>query len=128
MTSFVNVVRKNVSILLRNAGNIINTNLDGSSAVSFNKAMLFRTEDNPSLEFIAYSNIETAFDNDLARSLIVVGADIYIDVDLLPPPLMSQSRAIIALKNEKGEGGNIWIKGSVKQIEATLFAEKTIWS
>jgi hypothetical protein len=41
---------------------------------------------------------------------------------------MTQSRAIIALKNEKGEWWNIWIRWSVKQVEATLFAEKTIWS
>ena len=63
--------------------------------------MLFKTDNNPSLEFVTYSNIETTFDNDLSRSLIVIGADIYIDVDILPPPLMNQSRAIIALKNEK---------------------------
>jgi hypothetical protein len=128
MTAFVNIVRRNVAFLIRNAGSFVNTHLDWAGAVSFNKAMIFKTDNNPSLEFVTYSNIETAFDNDLSRSLVVVWADIYIDVDILPPPLMIQSRAIIALKNEKGEWGNIWIRWSVKEIEATLFAEKTIWS
>ena len=89
--------------MIRNAGSYVNTHLDGAGAVSFNKAMIFKSDNNPSLEFVTYSSIETAFDNDLSRSLVVVGADIYIDVDILPPPLMIQSRAIIALKNEKGE-------------------------
>lgn len=128
MTAFTNVVRKNVSFLVRNAGSFVNSNLDGASAVSFNKAMIFKSEDNPSLQFVSYQSIENTFDLDLSRSLIVIGADVYIDVDILPPPLMKSSRAIIALKNEKWEGWNIWIKGSVKEIEATLFAEKTIWS
>lgn len=103
MTAFVNVVRKNTSFLVRNAGTYVNTQLDGASAVSFNKAMIFRSDDNPSLEFVTYQNVENTFNLDLSRSLIVIGADIYIDVDVLPPPLMTQSRAIIALKNEKGE-------------------------
>lgn len=38
---------------------------------------------------------------DRSRSLIVIGADIYIDTDVAKP--IGQSRAIIALKNEKGE-------------------------
>ncbi len=101
MTAFTNVVRKNTSFLVRNAGSFVNTNLDGASAVSFNKAMIFRSDDNPSLQFVSYQSIENTFDLDLSRSLIVIGADIYIDVDVLPPPLMKSSRAIIALKNEK---------------------------
>jgi hypothetical protein len=128
MLTFVNVVRKNVTILLRNATSRVNTNLSGTSPVTFNNAMIFRTEDNPSAEFLTYSTISTAFDNDLARSLIVIGADIYIDLDVISPALLSKSRAIIALRNDKGQWGNIWIKGSVKNIESMIFAEKTIYS
>lgn len=128
MISLVNLVRKNVSILQRNAGAKINNNLSGASPISFNKSMMFRIDSNPGNGFLPYSLIQTAFDNDLDRSLIVIGADIYIDTGVTIPALLSQSRAIIALKNDNGEGGNIYIKWSVKYIESVLFAEKTIYS
>lgn len=101
MTAFVNVVRKNIAILLRNAGSKINTDLSGAGAQSFNKSMIFRTDDNPTSLYMKYSNIKDAFNFDSSRSLIVIGADIYIDVDVLN--ILSQSRSIIALKNDKGE-------------------------
>ncbi len=126
MTSFVNVVRKNITVLLRNAGSRINTNLSGLWAQSFNKAMIFRTENNSTSAFVRYSDIKNAFNFDLSRSLIVIGADIYIDVDA--PNTIGASRAIIALKNEKGEWGNIYIDGSVKIIESVLFSERSIIS
>lgn len=126
MTAFVNLVRKNITILLRNAGSKINTNLSGLSAQSFNKSMIFRTENNPTSTFLKYSDIKNAFNFDLSRSLIVIGADIYIDVDA--PNTIWSSRAIIALKNEKGEWGNIYIDGSVKIIESVLFSERSIIS
>jgi len=110
MISLVNLVRKNVSILQRNAGAKINNNLSGASPISFNKSMMFRIDSNPGNGFLPYSLIQTAFDNDLDRSLIVIGADIYIDTGVTIPALLSQSRAIIALKNDNGEGGNIYIK------------------
>jgi hypothetical protein len=128
MTAFSNVVRKNISIIMRNATAKINTNMNGVWAQSFNKSMIFRTENNPTSEFVTYSRVALTFDNDLSRSLIVIGADIYIDTDVITPSLLLQSRAIIALKNEKWEWGNIWIKGSVKKIESVLFSEKSILS
>lgn len=103
MTAFINLVRKNIAIMLRNAGTRINTDLSGASPQSFNKAMIFRVDDNSGSTFLTYSDIKTSFDNDLSRSLIVIGADIYIDTDVISPALLLQSRAIIALKNEKGE-------------------------
>lgn len=126
MTAFVNVVRKNIAILLRNAGSKINTDLSGAGAQSFNKSMIFRTDDNPTSLYMKYSNIKDAFNFDSSRSLIVIGADIYIDVDVLN--ILSQSRSIIALKNDKGEWGNIYIDGWVKNIESVLFSERSIFS
>jgi hypothetical protein len=128
MTAFINVVRKNATIILRNAGTKINTNLTGLWAQSFNDATIFRKDDNPSAEFLAYSNVKLTFDNDLSRSLIVIWADIYIDTDVISPVLLTKSRAIIALKNDKWQGGNIYIKWSVKKIESVLFSEKSIIS
>ena len=128
MTAYINLVRKNITLILRNAGSKINTDITGAGAQSFNRAMIFRRDNNPSNAFVTYSTIETTFDNDLSRTLIVIGADIYIDKDVAPPAALKQSRAIIALKNDKWEGGNIWIKWSVKRIESVLFSEKSILS
>ena len=126
MTAFVNLVRKNITILLRNAGSKINTNLTWVWAESFNKAMIFRIDNNVSSQFVRYSDVENKMYFDRSRSLIVIGADIYIDTDVAKP--IGQSRAIIALKNEKGEWGNIYIDGAVKTIESVLFAEASIIS
>jgi hypothetical protein len=128
MTAFINLVRKNITILLRNAGTKINTDLTWAGAASFNKAMIFKKDNNPSAVFLKYSAIQNTFDNNLSRSLIVIGADIYIDIDIVSPGLLSKSRAIISLQNDKGQWGNIYIKWSVKKIEAVLFSDKTIYS
>jgi hypothetical protein len=129
MVNFTNTIRRNITLLIRNGGNKINNSLGSlASAVSFNGAMIFRIEDNPSDAFLTYSAIENTLNNDNARSLIVVGADIYIDADVLTPPTLSQVWAIIAMKNEKWQGWDIWIKWDVKKIEWLLFAEGTIYS
>ena len=103
MTAFINLARKNITILMRNAGTKINTDLSGLAAESINRAMIFRKESNPTSQFVRYSDIMTTFDNDLARSLIVIGADIYIDTDVTMPSLLLQPRALIALKNDRGQ-------------------------
>lgn len=126
MTAFVNVVRKNITILLRNVGWKVNTDFTGAWAQSFNKSMIFRIEDNASSVFLKYSDIKNSFDFDLSRSLIVIGADVYIDTDVIN--ILSQPRAIIAIKNDKGEWWNIYIDGSVKKIESILFSEGSIIS
>lgn len=113
---------------MRNAGSKINTDLSGLWAESINQAMIFRSENNPSAEFVRYSDIMTTFDNDLSRSLIVIGADIYVDVDVTMPPLLLQSRALISLKNNNGQWGNIWVRWSVRTIESSLFTEGSIFS
>jgi hypothetical protein len=103
MTAYVNLVKKNVTILLRNAGAQINTNIAIPSPTTFNRAMIFRKDSNPTAEFLRYSDIDAQFRNDLARSLILIGADLYIDIDVLPLASMAQSRALIVLKNAQGQ-------------------------
>jgi hypothetical protein len=128
MTSFVNQVRKNVALIIRNAGSRINTTLWSLwSAVSFNKAMIFNITNNGAGDFLPYSQIQTTFDLD-ARSLITIGADILIDVDILETAGIEAPRSVIALRNENGEWGNIYVKGSVKEIHAVLFSEGSIIS
>lgn len=128
MTEFVNIVRKNVSFLLRNAGSKINTSLTVWPFQSFRDALIWNIEDNPSANYLSYSTIQSVFDTDLAKTWIVVGADIFLDDDVLTPLWLDAPRAIIALKNEKGEWGNIFIRWSVKRIQSTLFAEASVLS
>ena len=127
--AFLNTVRKNVAIIIRNAGAKINTDLLLTSPIPFNRAMIYQISGNP-LAYRKYSTMQVAFDNttDKVRSLIVIGADIYIDADVMNPPWLPESRTIISLKNDNGDGWNIYIWWTVKKIEASLVAEKTIWS
>lgn len=66
-----------------------------------------------------------------SRTLIIEGADLLIDSDILLPTSLSDikwPKAIIVLSDKSGNGGNIIIKGNVKKIYATLIAEKSILS
>jgi hypothetical protein len=65
--------------------------------------MVFKSDSNPTNAFLTYSSIETTFNNDSARSLIVIGADIYMDIDMMNPPSLTRPRAVIALKNAAGQ-------------------------
>jgi hypothetical protein len=65
---------------------------------------------------------------DKNRSLIVVWADIYMDTGTTVPSYIAKARSIIALKNDLGQWGDIYIKWSVKNLETTLVSEWTIWS
>lgn len=60
-----------------------------------------------------------------ARSIIVVGGDVMITGDISPSGL---PRAIIALQNASGTGGNVYIDETVKNIKTTVFAEGTVFS
>jgi hypothetical protein len=130
MTTFLRVVKKNIAFLSRNAGTKINTDLTLTSPVEVNKAILYKIEDNPSDAFLRYSTITNSFDiaTPPVRSIITVGADIYINTGVVQNLNVDTSRAIIALKNERWQGGDIYIKWDVKKIYATLFAEGTIYS
>lgn len=61
------------------------------------------------------------------RSLIVIGGDIFIDEAILPATEWS-SRVLIALKNEAGVGGNVYLKGGVTKIKASIIAEWSVLS
>lgn len=129
---FLNTVRKNISIISRNAeGNHkINIGFWGASPVAFNHSMIFKMTDNPSDTYLTYSKINTSFDNlwEKTRSLIVVWGDLYIDTDVTSPLSFWFPRTLVVFKNEAWQWGNIYIKWSVKTINASLIAERTIWS
>ncbi len=129
--SFLNEVRKNVSIITRNAekNGKISTGLT-LTPISFNKSLIYKIDSNPTDAFLKLTDIETAWNNvtDKNRSLIVVWADIYIDTGAIIPSYITEPRAIIALKNENGQWGDIYINGTARKIESTMVSEGTIWS
>lgn len=134
LNDYIQSVRRNIWLLTTNLGssvwNYINTDFTLSSPNAFNGMLFYQKTANPSNLFLRYSTIKTAFDNptDKTKSLIVIGGDIYIDVDITAPLYVDYTRAIIALKNGDQQWWNIYIKGSVKNIEASLVADGTIWS
>lgn len=60
---------------------------------------------------------------DPLRSIIIVGGNLRIDNDIEKHPQVNTSRAVIVMKNDAGQGGNIYIKDNVKNIYTTLIAE-----
>ncbi len=128
---FLNTVRKNVQVISRNAtGNSkVNSNFNLSTPVNITSAILYKKATNPTWEYFKYSTISTAFNNatDKIRSVVVIWADIYIDADVISSTF-SFPRTFITLQNDLWQWGNIYIKWSVKKIEASLIAERTIFS
>ena len=130
MTDYTNLVRKNVSILTRNL-NTSTYNTFPYTATIPNKvnnvAYFQNTTSTPRV--LKYSQINDAFQStaDDVRSIIVVGADVYVDTGVFVPSSISP-HAILALKNEAGVGGNIYVHGQVTRIQASLFAEGVLYS
>lgn len=68
--------------------------------------MIYVRTDGPR-QTIRYSTIKNIFSQSPIQSLIVMGADVYIDEDILPTD--TTPRAIIALTDSTGNQGNIYI-------------------
>lgn len=103
LNNIINNTRKNVAILLRNAGSGQINTVGQPSPRSFVNTMIFRSNSNPSDNFVRYSDIKNAFNFDNSKTLLSIGADIYIDVDFTGATLWNNPRAIIALKNDAGQ-------------------------
>jgi len=105
MTTFIDKVRKNVSLLSRNVpSNLINT--DFSTTKSFENKIIYVRTDGPR-EVLRYSTIKNIFVQFPIQSLIVIGADVYIDEAVIPTD--TNPRAIITLADSTGNQGNIYV-------------------
>ena len=62
------------------------------------------------------------------RTLIIEGGDLYINGDITKDLFVDKPRTIIVLKDKSGNGGNIYLHGSVKQIISTIIADGSIYS
>ncbi len=140
--SLINEVRKNVAIITRNLPeSLINNTLgtynvfdttSGGGTEAINWFAYFENTSATPARVNYTSNIQSRFENiwntqDPVYTAIVVGGDIYIDDSVLPQE-DDKPRALIALKNENGVWGNIYINGWVTKIKSTLVAEGNLYS
>ncbi len=131
ISTVLNDTRKKVTLSLRNVASSL-INITAPTAVSIAPAILnnalYYTYTGSSEFIVTYSYIESSL-NTLSspRSLIVVGGDIYIDTGVVLPA-NTPSHAIIALKNDAGIGGNIYIRGDVTKVQSSLLSEGTLYS
>lgn len=129
LNNIINNTRKNVAILLRNAGTWQINTIGQSNPNSFVNTMFFRSLSNNTDTFLSYSGaVKNAFNTDNSKTLLSIGADIYIDTDFTGSIIWDNPRSIIALKNDAWQGWDIYISGNVKRIDATIVAEGTLWS
>jgi len=142
-TVLINEIRKNISMATRNiSNNHKNTSIgwwffnNGDSAllVDINNMLIFENLDNSSpTPIVEYSrNIRSRLVNlgnldEPIYSVIIIGADIYID-DSIMPQEDGKPRVLIALKNEYWLWGNIYIDGRVPQLKSSLITEGSIFS
>lgn len=63
--------------------------------------MIFRSLSNNTDTFLSYSGaVKNAFNTDNSKTLLSIGADIYIDTDFTGSIIWDNPRSIIALKND----------------------------
>ncbi len=131
ISTVLNDTRKKVTLSLRNVGlSLINTTaptLISGAPATLNNAVYY-THTGSSDFIVTYSYIESYLNSPLSpRSLIVVWGDIYIDTGVVLSP-DTPSHAIIALKNDAGVWGNIYIRGDVTKVQSSLLSEGTLYS
>lgn len=117
-------IRKNIWLLTRN----ISWSQKNETFSTDNTVVdtLFYINSGTTLKTKTYSSIKSIYTLATTRSLVIVGGDLYIDEDILNSTWYS--KWIIVLKNENNIGGNIYVHRDVKHIQATIFAEWTIYS
>lgn len=62
------------------------------------------------------------------KVLILAGADLIIDQNLLVDEAVNFPVSIVLLKNSVGKGGNVYFTSEVTNINAYIYADKTIYS
>ena len=119
--SVFNSVRKNISLLTR-ALPSASINTSSSTANKFNDVLYYKVAG------LTIASPSSKMDTNNAKSLIVEGGDIYIDTDITKDASVTHPRALIAIKDAAGNGGNIYIKNTVKNIYSSLIAEGSVYS
>lgn len=127
--SVMDTLGKNIFLLSRN----MDTSLYNEHASSVNEHTIPQLKTlRGILFFINHSESQKTIQIDRMpsgiRSIIGIGVDFALSSDVTPTPSENAPRAIIAIKNQKGMGGNLFIHKSVSKIFASLVMEGTIYS
>jgi hypothetical protein len=109
--TILNQMRKNVALLTRNVS------LSSSPKIVNNTLFVQGTK--------KYSDLALDFPGN-TDSLIIIWGDLIINNDIWNTS--SKPKGIIVIKNEAGDGGNIYISGSVKRIQSSIFTEWSVFS
>ncbi len=112
-------MRKNVALVTRNLGSKINTALitnnvfDNADTKSVGNKLVFQNTEATVARVNYIYNIKTRLEDtngpdEPIYSVIAIGADIYIDDSVMLTD-DGHPRVMIALKNDAGVGGNIYV-------------------
>jgi hypothetical protein len=109
----LNQMRKNIALLTRNIS-------FSNDRKIVNNTIFIRGDKK-------YSDIQLDFPSSSIDSLIIIGGDLIIDTDLKSTDTI-HPKGIIVMKDESGKGGNVVVQENVKKIQASIFAEGTLYS
>lgn len=127
LTSFINSIKRQVALNTRNVDASRYISSDFSSLPEpLNKVYYYQTG-GANTAYVSLDSIYDSIINKSVRTIIVTGWDIYINTGLILDNTYSPV-ALIALKNSSGSGGNIYIHWWVRNIDASLMADGSIFS
>ncbi len=127
-TQVTNAIQKNLTLLMRNAWTWQLNRVGDTNVNLFRESVIYQNT-GITLGLVRYSDLtfrNVWYEN--MRSIIVIGANFYIDQSVLPPVGDTRPRAIIVLPNDRGIGWNIFISGDPTRIESSLIAWGSIFS
>ncbi len=122
----LNTIKKDVALATRK----IDPNTLGPWTQSPKNSILYYKQSGL-LSYKSINNEPNKFFEEKSRTLVIEWADLVIDEDVLlslTSTAVKWPKAIIVLADSAGNGGNIFIKWTVKHIYSTLIAEKSIYS
>lgn len=136
-TRIYNITNQNVGYIfgISNHSEVLNTIRRNVSLISRNVPSVdLANRSSPKVNFLLYTD-GSDYDTSIPgwvwqwekRSIIVVGADVILGQDTIGYDT-DPDRAIIALKDATGKGGNIIIQSNVKRIYSFLYAEGSLYS
>ncbi len=112
----LNIIRKNVALITRNANPV---DLANPLSTKFNFLLQKGSDYDTSIGWWIWPSTK--------KSLIIVWGDVILDQIQIGDDT-SSNRALIVLKDENGNGGNIILRERVGRIYAFLYAEGSIYS
>jgi hypothetical protein len=130
-TPFINQVKKNVALMMRNVTTLSLAQGINISNITYKKtgnAILYNIPGNTMVSSSTFAPEFATIPANTTETITIVGSNLYIDADILDNTNLKKARAIIVLKDSSGNGWNIYIGDDVKNIYSSLIAEWSIYS